>query len=154
MKLKLQYLSHLMERVSSSEKDPDGGKDWGHEKGATEEAAVGWRHWLDGRELGQTPADREGQGGLACCSPWGHRVRHESVNERQQWWLPGPSLKLQDSLYLVQCQLLNSPKCYLQDSISEFSINILKWSDETYLTRKEWNSFNVLWSLMKASIHY
>ena len=24
-------------------------------------------------ELGQTPGDGEGQGGLACCSPWGHK---------------------------------------------------------------------------------
>ena len=35
--------------------------------------------WLDGitdsvdSELGQTPGDSEGQGGLACCSPWGRR---------------------------------------------------------------------------------
>ena len=31
--------------------------------------------WLDsitnGHKLGQTPGDNEGQGGLACCSPWG-----------------------------------------------------------------------------------
>ena len=24
-------------------------------------------------KLGQTPGDGEGQGGLACCSPWGHK---------------------------------------------------------------------------------
>ena len=27
--------------------------------------------------------DSEGQGGLACCSPWGRRVRHYWVTERQ-----------------------------------------------------------------------
>ena len=27
----------------------------------------------NGRELGQTPGDGEGQGGLVCCSPWGHK---------------------------------------------------------------------------------
>ena len=29
--------------------------------------------WLDGNEheLGKTPGDCEGQGGLACCSSWG-----------------------------------------------------------------------------------
>ena len=26
---------------------------------------------FNGHELGQTPGDGEGQGGLACCSPWG-----------------------------------------------------------------------------------
>ena len=25
--------------------------------------------------LGETPGDGEGQGGLACCSSWGHKVR-------------------------------------------------------------------------------
>ena len=32
---------------------------------------VGWRHQLNGRESEQTPGDTEGQGSLACCSPWG-----------------------------------------------------------------------------------
>ena len=26
-----------------------------------------------GHEFGQTPGDGEGQGGLVCCSPWGHK---------------------------------------------------------------------------------
>ena len=34
---------------------------------------VGWHHQLNGRELAQTPGDSEGQGGLACCSPRGHK---------------------------------------------------------------------------------
>ena len=34
---------------------------------------VGWHHRLDGRELEQTQGDSEGQGSLACCSPWGHK---------------------------------------------------------------------------------
>ena len=32
---------------------------------------VGWHHWFNGRELGQTPGDGEGQGDLPCCNPWG-----------------------------------------------------------------------------------
>ena len=32
---------------------------------------VGWHHRLDGHELEQTLGDGEGQGSLACCSPWG-----------------------------------------------------------------------------------
>ena len=31
-----------------------------------------WHHRCKGHELGQTLGDGEGQGGLACCSPWGH----------------------------------------------------------------------------------
>ena len=34
---------------------------------------VGWHHRFNGRELGRTPGDGEGQGGLVCCSPWVHK---------------------------------------------------------------------------------
>ena len=30
---------------------------------------VGWHHRFNGHELGQTPGDGEGQGGLVCYSP-------------------------------------------------------------------------------------
>ena len=36
----------------------------------SEDETVGWHHRCNGHELGQT-SDVEGQGGLACCSPWG-----------------------------------------------------------------------------------
>ena len=32
-------------------KDPDAGKDWGQEKGMTEDEMVGWHHWLNGYEF-------------------------------------------------------------------------------------------------------
>ena len=52
-------------------KDPEAGKDWRQEeKGMTEGEMVGWYHWLNGREFEQAPRDGEGQGSLACCSPW------------------------------------------------------------------------------------
>ena len=34
---------------------------------------AGWYHRLDGHEFGWTPGVGDGQGGLACCSPWGHK---------------------------------------------------------------------------------
>ena len=34
---------------------------------------VGWHHQCNGQELGQSLGDSEGQGGLACCSPWGRK---------------------------------------------------------------------------------
>ena len=34
---------------------------------------VGWHHQSDGHEFEQTPGGSEGLGGLACCSPWGHK---------------------------------------------------------------------------------
>ena len=33
---------------------------------------VGWHHRLDGHEFDEAPGVSDGQGGLACCSPWGH----------------------------------------------------------------------------------
>ena len=55
-------------------KDPDSGKDWRQkEKRASEDEMAGWHHWFNEYELGQTLGDGEGQGGLACCSPWGRK---------------------------------------------------------------------------------
>ena len=34
---------------------------------------VGWHHRLDGHEFGQAPGVGDGQGSLACWSPWGHK---------------------------------------------------------------------------------
>ena len=34
---------------------------------------VGWHDQLNGHEFGQAPGDGEGQGSLACCSPWGRK---------------------------------------------------------------------------------
>ena len=34
---------------------------------------VGWLHRPDGHGFEQAPGVGEGQGDLACCSPWGHR---------------------------------------------------------------------------------
>ena len=34
---------------------------------------AGWHHQCKAREVGQILGDGEGQGGLACCNPWGHK---------------------------------------------------------------------------------
>ena len=62
-------------------KDPDAGKDW-RQKGMTEDEGVGWQHQLDGHEFEQALGVGDGQGSLACCSPWGsQRVGHDWVTE-------------------------------------------------------------------------
>ena len=43
------------------------------EKGMAEDEMVGWHHGLDGHEFEQAPGVGDGQGGLACCSPWGRK---------------------------------------------------------------------------------
>ena len=50
LKLKRQYFGHLMQRVDSLEKT-DAGRDWGQEKGTTEDETAGWHHQLNGREF-------------------------------------------------------------------------------------------------------
>ena len=40
------------------------------EKEMTKDEKVGWHHQLNGHEFEQTMGDSEGQGSLACCSPW------------------------------------------------------------------------------------
>ena len=72
LKLKLQSFGHLMRRVDSV--DSDAGRDWGQEeKGTTEDEMVGWHHLLDGHEFEEALGVGDGQGGLACCSPWGRK---------------------------------------------------------------------------------
>ena len=54
-------------------KDSDAGRDWGQEKGTTEDEMAGWHHWFDGRESQWTPGVGDVQGGLACWDSWGHK---------------------------------------------------------------------------------
>ena len=51
-------------------KDPDAGKDWGQEKGTTENEMAGWHHRRIGLAFDQAPGVGDGQGSLAWCSPW------------------------------------------------------------------------------------
>ena len=64
-------------------KDPDAGKDWRQEdKGMTEDEMVGWPHRLNGHghEFEQALAVADGQGSLACCSPWVSKNRIQLSN--------------------------------------------------------------------------
>ena len=52
-------------------KDPDAGKDGRQkEKRMTEDEMVGWHHQSNVDEFDQVLGDGEGQGSLACYSPW------------------------------------------------------------------------------------
>ena len=75
LKLKPQYFGHLMQITDSFEKTPMLGKIEGGRKRGWQ-----WMRWLDGitdngHEFEYTPGAGNEQGGLACCSPWGHRVK-------------------------------------------------------------------------------
>ena len=60
-------------------------EDWRQEKGKTEDETVGWHHWFNGHEFEQAPGVGDGQGSLACCSPWGRR--ESDMTEQLNWTL-------------------------------------------------------------------
>ena len=70
LKLKLEYLGHLMWRADSWEKTLMLGKIEGRRRrGVTEGEMVGWHHWLNGYEFEQILEDGEGQERLV----WGRK---------------------------------------------------------------------------------
>ena len=65
-------------------KDPDARQDWRQEeKGPTEDEMVGWHHQLDRHESERVPGVGDGEGSLACCSPWGHK--ESDMTELLNW---------------------------------------------------------------------
>ena len=66
---------------------------------------VGWHHQLDGQEFEQAPGVGDGQGGLACRSPWGRKESDttEQLNtEREKMKHNIEKLELQYFGHLVQ----------------------------------------------------
>ena len=81
LKLKLQYFSHLMQRTDSLEKTLMLGKIEGRRR---RQQKMRWLDGItdDGHEFDQAPGVSDGQGSLACCSPWDHKESgHEWANE-------------------------------------------------------------------------
>ena len=84
--LKLQYYGHLIQRAKSLEKTLMLGKIEDRRRRGSQR--MRWYHWLNEHEFEQAPGDSEGQGSLACCSPWG---REES---NMTEWLNNNNIQL------------------------------------------------------------
>ena len=74
LKLKLQYFDPPDSKNCFIGKDPNAGKDRRQEeKGTTEDEMARWHQRLNEQEFEQAPGVGDGQGSLACCSPWGRK---------------------------------------------------------------------------------
>ena len=72
LKLKLQYFGHLMNELTPWKKLMLG-KIAGRRRRIWQDEMVGWHHQCGGHEFEQALGVCDGQGSLACCSPWGHK---------------------------------------------------------------------------------
>ena len=72
LKLKLQYFGHLMQRANWLLKTLMLGRLRTEGEAGEEDKMVGWHHQFNEHEFEHTLGDGEGQGSLACCSPWDH----------------------------------------------------------------------------------
>ena len=88
---------------------------------------VGWRHQLDGHEFKQAPGVGDGQGILACCSPWGHK-ESDTTEKWTRWRLQGIGLCHVTST--LDCTLLRWES--LEIKLKLFTIQ-LKHCDSTIL---------------------
>ena len=116
-------------------KDSDVGRDWGQEKGMTEDEMAGWHHRLDGHESEWTPGVGDGQGGLACCDSWGGKESDTTE------WLNWTEL----IVILASATLLNSLISYNSIWVETlgFSVEIIRSSanSEFYLFPSNLGSF-------------
>ena len=119
-------------------KDPDAGKDWGQgEMGDIEDDMVRWHRWLKGHEFEQTPGDSEGQGSLACCSPWGHKESNTTYWLNNNKCFAGKTKRLLMFIAVIQWQFI-SHLCQIQYGKSISLPSLLKWTGSRCLPG-HWN---------------
>ena len=144
LNLKLQSFGHLMQRADSFEKTLMLGKIEGRRRRGRQRM-----RWLDGitdsmdMNLGRLPRVGDGQGGLACCSPWG---RKESDTTEQLNW----NRFLLSCSFLYQGAEITIWKRSCDTNISSAAIHGVAKS-QTQLS--DWS--DLIWSLnmMKKSGH-
>ena len=110
-------------------KDPDARKIEGRRRRGQQRMIVWWHHWLDGHESGQVPGAGDGQRGLACCSPWGHK---ESDMTEQLNWTELNTLMAQKDIWALFSYafafIISRPSSSWRNYL------LFSWDELTYLT--------------------
>ena len=129
LKLKLQYFDHLIPRADSLEKtlmlgNIEGERRKGQQRMTWFESITdsmdvnlnrlwekvedrgAWCATVHGHEFEQTLGESGRQRSLVCYSPWGCRVRHNLVTEKQQIWYVKLNVIICNSGYCNQVSLL------------------------------------------------
>ena len=107
-------------------RDPDAGKYWRQkERGMTEDEMVRWHHRLNGHQFEQILGIGDGQGSLACCSPWDRK--EPDTTERLNW----TELRITILLWVTTCRDWKNPD--IPGSFADVR-NV-----ETWTNTREWN---------------
>ena len=86
-------------------------------KGDNRDEMVGWHHRLNRHEFEYILGVVDGEGGLACCSPWGHKESNKTERLNNH-------LEQDDLTDKCKANVSNAPGCHDQGT------NILSpWSD-------------------------
>ena len=134
-------------------KDPDAGKDWRQEvKGMTEDEMVGWHHRIIGYEFEQAPGD--GEGSLACCSPWVAKSRTQLNKWTKLNWkikefppnLKSIIAKQNNKKYLFLPGVWRTLKFYSNDLLDNNEVT-------SYITEDNFKSLNRSTKVLNARKH-
>ena len=111
LKLKLQHVGHLMRRTDSLEQTLI----WERLKAGGEGDDRRWHGWMASSTqwawVWVSSWSWCGQGSLACCSPWGCRVRHNGATEMTDWSFLIPTEFEADSQPLYCSDIDHSTDC-------------------------------------------
>ena len=102
---------------------------------------VGWHHQLDGHEFEQDPEVGDGQGSLACCSPWGHKEL--DTTEQLKWTELKPPTMVQ--IRQTHSWLLKT----LSEDRRQKNDNVNVQGENSFQTK---NSINFYFYLVKLSL--
>ena len=122
----------------------------------TENETVGWHHRLDGYETEQTLGGSEGQGSLACCSPWGHKESEttEQLNSNNQsilvHWLHSWEWNQRPGGHCTSVDKKRQEKWENRSDDLEVKLDVLDIRYKEIKKKKELSEESMLWKWVQA----